>query len=164
MNKLLILALAAGFFLLFLLVGTLGGVSNASAILLDWSTSKVQDGKLSSTLPESVASGLGGLGNLMLACAGTLLLWLFRGLHAIASWIQSMIDARQASAVRAADGKDTSADEQTWAKCESLLEDAIYRGDRKLTIILCERMHGTPYLTQTKVVDEVKAVEEVQNA
>jgi hypothetical protein len=173
MNKLLILALAIGFFLLFLTIGSLGGVGNASAVLLDWSTSKVADGKLSSTLPESVASGLGGLGNLLLACAGTLLLWAVRALHAIAGWIQSAIDsfmpstAVTTSTSAVVDIKDTTADEATWEKCEALLEDAIFRGDRKLTIVLCERMNGKPYLTGVKPVEEAPSVDttsEVPNA
>lgn len=145
MSKILILVLAVVFFLAFLVAGSLGGIANASAIFLDWSTAKVEDGKLTSTLPESVASGLGGLGNLLLAFAGTFLLWMFRALHAIAGWIQSLID----SSIQKPDSvNDLSADEATWSKCEALLEDAIYRGDRRLTIILCERMNGTPYLTQ----------------
>jgi hypothetical protein len=168
MNKLIVLTLAAGFFLLFLIVGSLGGVGNASAVLLDWSTSKVEEGKLSSTLPESVASGLGGLGNLLVACIGTFLLYILRALHAIAGWIQSVIDSRSkatpsAIVVQSVVGQqqaDSSADEETWAKCESLLADAIFRGDRKLTVILCERMHGKPYLINPTKVDVV----EVPNA
>jgi hypothetical protein len=159
MKKLLVLGLAFVFFLAFLLVGSLGGIANASAILIDWSTTKVEDGKLSSTLPESVAIGLGGLGNLLLAVAGTLLLWMFRALQTIAEWIQSMIDSKS-QPLQAVSTNDLSADEATWAKCESLLEDAIYRGDRNLTVILCERMNGTPYLTQKAEKPEAK----VQNA
>ncbi len=159
MNKLLIAGVAVLAFVLILIVGNLGGVGNASAVLLDWSTSRVDDGKLSSTIPESVASGLGGLGNLLLACAGTLLLWLFRVLHAVASWIQSVIDSWSAksSVSSNANPNDQSADDATWAKCESLLEDAIYRGDRNLTVILCERMHGKPYLIKSKATDDLKA-------
>ena len=159
MKNLLILGLAGVFFLAFLLIGSLGGIANASAVLIDWSTTKVEDGKLSSTLPESVASGLGGLGNLLLAMAGTLFLWMFRALHAIAGWIQSMIDSKSQPSPSVSTN-DLSADEATWAKCESLLEDAIYRGDRNLTVILCERMNGTPYLTQKTEKPEAK----VQNA
>jgi hypothetical protein len=159
MKNLIILGLAGMFFLVFLLIGSLGGIANASAILIDWSTAKVEDGKLSSTLPESVAIGLGGLGNLLLAMMGTLLLWMFRGLHAIAGWIQSMIDSKSQPSPSVS-ANDLSADEATWAKCESLLEDAIYRGDRNLTVILCERMNGTPYLTQKAEKQEAK----VQNA
>ena len=159
MKKLLVLGLAFVFFLAFLLVGSLGGIANASAILIDWSTTKVEDGKLSSTLPESVAIGLGGLGNLLLAVAGTLLLWMFRALQTIAEWIQSMIDSKS-QPLQAVSTNDLSADEATWAKCESLLEDAIDRGDRNLTVILCERMNGTPYLTQKAEKPEAK----VQNA
>lgn len=161
MKNLLILGLAGMFFLAFLFIGSLGGIANASAVLIDWSTTKVEDGKLSSTLPESVAIGLGGLGNLLLAMVGTLLLWMFRALHAIAGWIQSMIDSKtQPSPSVLVSANDFSADEATWAKCESLLEDAIYRGDRNLTVILCERMNGTPYLTQKTDKTEAK----VQNA
>lgn len=159
MKNLLVLSLAAFFFMSLLLVANLGGISNATAVLLDYSTTKIEDGKLSSTLPESVAIGLGGLGNLAVAAIGTLLLWMFKALHVIAEWIQSMIDSRTAAPSPAAIN-DASADEATWAKCESLLEDAIYRGDRNLTVILCERMNGTPYLTQKAEKTEVK----VQNA
>jgi hypothetical protein len=140
MSKIPFIAIAV--FLVALVAANLSGVGNAAAVAINYQTATVtRDGNLESSIPESVSTGLGGLANLVVAVAVTLFAWLFRGLHAIANWINDSIVTRKPP-----DPDDASADSETWEKCESLLSDAIFRGDRNLTIILCERMHGKPYL------------------
>ncbi len=143
--------IAIAVFLVVLVAANLSGVGNAAAVAINYKTSYVtQDGNLQSSIPESVSSGLGGLANLALALLVTFAAWIFRGLHAIANWINDAIVAKKPT-----DPDDASADSETWEKCESLLADAIFRGDRQLTIILCERMHGKPYLRGSVKTDGV---------
>lgn len=159
------------FMLLFLALAQIGGADRVTAGIIDAKTAVVDsDGNVKASMGESMLYNLGAIGNFLLAILGTvgmILLRIVAGLtHYIDQLLQKFVSPAPTKPVPvlpavttdSADPStrlsqpntylDTSIDDERWNTAEPLLLEAIREGDRRLTISLCERMAGRPYLTE----------------
>lgn len=169
------------FMLLFLALAQIGGADRVTAGIIDAKTAVVDsDGNVKASMGESMLYNLGAIGNFLLATLGTIGMILLKIVAGLTHYIDQLLQRFVApattrsvavpSAVTAvAMGSmyqlatantgylDTSIDDERWDTAEPLLLEAIREGDRRLTISLCERMAGRPYLTEKANATDVSA-------
>jgi len=155
--KPLLMILGVIAFIVFLVIANLGGVSQLTSAGVDYITSEVDgDKNLRATLDPKAVSNIGAIGNFIFATLLTVATFALRGIHTAAAYVDEKLTnwntPKLAAQAPVFDNNGqivalTEITDAAWDKSQAVLLDAIFEKDKRLTIALCERMAGMPYLT-----------------